>query len=308
MPPPSCSESRCRAPNRPPGGRSRRGSSSWRCRATRGCTPSARRNRDRHSASTGRRCSTNQRSSTRSTTTTAPPRSLSPPRHPTPRVRRRRPPNRRLAPVGVGTVERRAGRRLARRARACPLRRQRRRREPRCLGTRPGSPGLAHVDPHRRRAPTPASRNTPARDLRVTSSPTWAPSTSCSEDCSEPAPPRPCASTRKPRRSANGCAHAASRCRALLWRPQLVGACDMAAANTCEAYDAIEKRLAPGWTRSSPRPAPRMAKARAGDAASPTGRPGDQRDLGGAGRPSAVRLADNWWHQHGTLLIIRSEY
>ena len=62
---------------------------------------------------------------------------------------------------------------------------------------------------------------------RATSSPTWAPSTSCSEDCSEPAPPRPCASTRKPRRSANGCAHAASRCRALLWRPQLVGACDM---------------------------------------------------------------------------------
>ena len=51
---------------------------------------------------------------------------------------------------------------------------------------------------------------------RATSSPTWAPSTSCSEDCSGPAPPRPCASTRKPRRSANGCAHAASRCRALV--------------------------------------------------------------------------------------------
>ena len=41
--------------------------------------------------------------------------------------------------VGVDTVERRAGRRLARRARACPLRRQGRRREPRCLGTPPGS-------------------------------------------------------------------------------------------------------------------------------------------------------------------------
>ena len=99
---------------------------------------------------------------------------------------------------------------------------------------------------------------------RATSSPTWAPSTSCSEDCSEPAPPPPCASTRKPRRSANGCAHAASRCRALLWRPQLVGACDMAAANTCVAYDAIEKR--PPAAGREPRQGPRLGWQRPGRA------------------------------------------
>ena len=105
---------RCRARNRPPGGHSRHGWSSSRYRATRGCTPSARRNRGRHSASTGRHCSTSRCSSTRSTTTTAPPRSLSPPRHPTPRVRRRRPSNHPLASSALAPFKRRAGRRLAR--------------------------------------------------------------------------------------------------------------------------------------------------------------------------------------------------
>ena len=70
--------SRCRARGRPPGGRSRRTSSSWPCPATPGCTPSARRNRGRRSAPTGRRCSNSGCSTTRSTTTTAPPRSSSP--------------------------------------------------------------------------------------------------------------------------------------------------------------------------------------------------------------------------------------
>lgn len=54
---------------------------------------------------------------------------------------------------------------------------------------------------------------------RATNSPTWARSTSSSEDCSGPAPPRPCGWTRRPKHSANGCAHAASRCRDLWCDP-----------------------------------------------------------------------------------------
>ena len=69
---------------RPPGAPSRRGWSSWRCPATPGCTPSARRNRGRHSASTGPHCSTRRCSSTRSTTTTAPPRPSHPATHTAP--------------------------------------------------------------------------------------------------------------------------------------------------------------------------------------------------------------------------------
>ena len=166
MRPPSCSGSRCGARNTPPGGRSRRGWSSWRCRATRGCTPSARRNRGRHSASTGRHCSTSRCSSTRSTTTTAPRRSLSPPRHPSPRVRRRRPPNhcwrrRRRHPAATSWSSSRS-------VSSCmPARATRAGREPGCLGARPGRMGLAHVDSHRRGAPAPPSRNPSPGDLAL---------------------------------------------------------------------------------------------------------------------------------------------
>ena len=47
---------------------------------------------------------------------------------------------------------------------------------------------------------------------RATSSPTSGRSTSFSEDCSGPAPPRLCGWTHRRRRSASGCAHAAPRC------------------------------------------------------------------------------------------------
>jgi hypothetical protein len=55
-----------------------------------------------------------------------------------------------------------------------------------------------------------------ARDLesRGTSSRTSARSTSSCADCSGPAPPRRCGSTHRRKRSANGCAHAAPKCRA----------------------------------------------------------------------------------------------
>ena len=148
------------------GRRSRRGWSSWPCRATRGCTPSARRNRGPHSVSTGRRCSTSQCSSTRSTTTTAPPRSSSPPRHPMPRARWRRPPNhagrRRRRHVGATSSS------PSRSVSSCtPAPATRVATEPRCLGARPGRMGLAHVDPHHRRAPAPASRNPSVDDLAL---------------------------------------------------------------------------------------------------------------------------------------------
>ena len=86
-----------------------------------------------------------------------------------------------------------------------------------------------------------------------------------------------------------------------LWRPQPVGACDMAAANAYEAYDAIEKRP-PRWTRSAPRHAARMAKARAA-AADPLGDPV-------AGATVRSRISGPPRRQQGikgNTLIVRSE-
>ena len=77
----SCSGSPCRGRRTPPGARSRRGWSSWRCPATPACTPSARHNQGRHSASTGPHCSTRRCSTTPSTTITARPRPSHPATH-----------------------------------------------------------------------------------------------------------------------------------------------------------------------------------------------------------------------------------
>ncbi len=78
------------------------------------------------------------------------------------------------------------------------------------------SVGVAQVDPDRRRTAAPSSRNTRIGRSSVTNCPTSARSTSSSEDCSGPAPPRRCGWTRRPKHSANGCAHAAPKCRNLL--------------------------------------------------------------------------------------------
>ena len=108
---------------------------------------------------------------------------------------------------------RRTGRRRTRRDRARPLRRQGRRRESRRLGTRPCKHGSGSRRPSPSTnsdafSPKPATWRSPA-----TNSPTSARSTSSSEDCSGPAPPRRCGWTHRQKRSANGCAHATPRCR-----------------------------------------------------------------------------------------------
>ena len=71
--------------------------------------------------------------------------------------------------IGATAIDRRTRGCLARRDRARPLRRQGRRREPRRLGPRPASMGVAQFDPHRRRAPTPFARSTRTghRALRI---------------------------------------------------------------------------------------------------------------------------------------------
>ena len=105
---------------------------------------------------------------------------------------------------------------LARRDRACPLRRQGRRREPRRLGPRPASMGVAQFDPHRRRAPAPSARNTRTghRALRIAQ--TRRRQLPDPRTARVPAPPRHCGWTRRQKRLANGCARAAPRCRDLL--------------------------------------------------------------------------------------------